>query len=99
MTRRAWWGWHLLLLTAALLTSLSRIYLAKHYPSQVIAGMFLGINIGVTASLLYRVKIWLEPLITKIENFARLAPWQDVPPTSLASKVKNQLIHEASSHA
>jgi undecaprenyl-diphosphatase len=72
MTRRSWWGWHLLLLSAALLTSLSRIYLEKHYPSQVVAGMFIGINIGVVAAILYRVKLWFEPLVIRLNDFAML---------------------------
>jgi undecaprenyl-diphosphatase len=82
LTRPAWRGWHLLLLTTALLTSLSRIYLAKHYPSQVVAGIFLGINIGVTAAILYRIKVWIGPLTARITRLTRLEPWRSYHDTS-----------------
>jgi undecaprenyl-diphosphatase len=99
LTRRSWRGWHILLLTAALLTSLSRIYLAKHYPSQVVAGMFIGINIGVAAAWLYQVKSWLEPLIIRIENFTKLVPWHEQPHPSLIKRIRNSMVREASNHA
>jgi len=37
------WGLYLL----AILISFSRIYLGKHYPSDVLAGIVLGILIGI----------------------------------------------------
>ena len=50
--RSATWGG--ILLTISLLVSLSRIYLGVHYPSQVIAGILLGIMFGFLASKIAR---------------------------------------------
>jgi undecaprenyl-diphosphatase len=83
LTRPAWRGWHLLLLTTALLTSLSRIYLAKHYPSQVVAGIFLGINIGVVAAMIYRIRQWFAPLSKRVIGLIRLEPWNEHLPKTL----------------
>jgi undecaprenyl-diphosphatase len=78
LTRPRWHGWHSLLLVAALLASLSRIYLAKHYPSQVVAGIFLGINLGAAAALLYQAPHWFGQLRTGLSRLAHLQPWQDL---------------------
>jgi undecaprenyl-diphosphatase len=83
LTRPAWRRWHRLLLTSALLTSLSRIYLAKHFPSQVVAGIFIGIYLGVVAAALYRLRFWLTPLISRIVLLVRLEPWHYQPIQSL----------------
>lgn len=99
LTRRNWWGWHTILLTTALLTILSRIYLAKHYPSQVVAGMFLGINIGVTAALLYQAKSWFRPLVVRIINFTNLVPCYDNAHSNFIKRVKRTELREASNHA
>ncbi|MGD8912734.1 MAG: phosphatase PAP2 family protein [Candidatus Thiodiazotropha sp.] len=77
LTRTKWHGWHALLLMAALLASLSRIYLVKHYPSQVVAGIFLGINIGVVAALLYQAPRWFGQLRTGLSRLAHLQTWQN----------------------
>ena len=42
--------WGVCLLVIAFLVGLSRIYLAKHYPSQVLAGAVLGSMIGYLAA-------------------------------------------------
>ena len=42
--------WGIVLLGIAVLVSLSRIYLAKHYPSQVLAGAALGAATGYLAA-------------------------------------------------
>jgi undecaprenyl-diphosphatase len=41
------------LLTIAFLVSVSRVYLAKHYPSQVLVGAFVGMNIGAIAAIVF----------------------------------------------
>lgn len=42
-----WRSWKLLLWMVAVLAGLSRIYLGKHFPSQVLAGMGFGAAIGL----------------------------------------------------
>lgn len=42
-----WRGWQTALWLATLLVALSRIYLGKHYPSQVLAGLELGAVLGI----------------------------------------------------
>jgi undecaprenyl-diphosphatase len=100
LTRPTWRRWHLLLLTTALLTSLSRIYLAKHYPSQVVAGVFLGINIGVVAAVIYRIKLWLDPLSKRVIRLAKLEPWNEHLAKTLqkSQHYSDQVTSEGSSH-
>lgn len=43
LVRRGAWAWWL---AVAGLVALSRVYLGVHYPSDIVAGMFLGIGIG-----------------------------------------------------
>ncbi|OOZ39476.1 hypothetical protein BOW53_11215 [Solemya pervernicosa gill symbiont] len=40
------WGWRTALIGVSLLVAISRIYLAKHYPSQVGVGLLLGVSYG-----------------------------------------------------
>ncbi len=48
-------------LILASLISFSRIYLAVHYPSDVLAGALLGVSIALVMSLLFvKVPLWLE---------------------------------------
>lgn len=59
--RRAAWA----LLPAALLVSLSRVYLAKHYPFDVLGGAVVGAGCGVAALVLAaryeaRLDAWIE---------------------------------------
>lgn len=58
----------LLLISLAMITGYSRIYLALHFPSDVIAGSVIGV---LTASLLYSwivnwEKDWLDKPLTKL---------------------------------
>ncbi len=53
VTRPAWKGWRLFLLVSAILVALSRIYLAKHFPSQVVMGAAIGTLWGLAAAWLY----------------------------------------------
>lgn len=47
----SWRGWQVGIFIAALLASLSRVYLGKHLPSQVLAGSGIGAVIGLLAGL------------------------------------------------
>ena len=51
-----WRGWHGVLWVVALAVGLSRIYLGKHYPSQVLAGAWFGV---LFAALGYRIALRL----------------------------------------
>ncbi|MEZ5673041.1 MAG: phosphatase PAP2 family protein [Thiotrichaceae bacterium] len=42
----SWRKWHITLFTIAVLVAISRVYLVKHFPSQVIVGAGLGILVG-----------------------------------------------------
>jgi undecaprenyl-diphosphatase len=42
----------MVLLMIAFLVAVSRVYLAKHYPSQVVVGAFVGMNIGTIAAII-----------------------------------------------
>ena len=58
LTKRAWRRWRWVLLLSAVLVALSRIYLAKHLPSQVLMGAWLGILFGfVCTVMLYRGRL------------------------------------------
>lgn len=74
MTRPQWRGWHMVLVCAAILASLSRIYLAKHYPSQVVSGAFIGINIGILSALLFRYREWIVNMLFNL-NYSR---WREI---------------------
>jgi len=59
-----WRGWRVGLFAAAALVGLSRIYLGKHYPSQVVAGAMIGATIGWMGAWLavrYRATLGLPP--------------------------------------
>ncbi len=45
-----WAGWHRALAVATVLVAISRVYLARHYPSQVLAGLLVGGLLGVLAA-------------------------------------------------
>jgi len=47
----AWRGWQVVIIIAAVLASLSRVYLGKHLPSQVLAGAAIGVVIGLLTGL------------------------------------------------
>ena len=47
-----WRRWRLGLVALAVLVGLSRIYLGKHYPSQVLAGALIGLALGTLAAWL-----------------------------------------------
>ncbi len=51
-TRRLDWGLTMVIVTVSV--ALSRIYLGKHYPSQVLLGFALGIGVAYASVLLYR---------------------------------------------
>jgi len=57
--------WILVLLFIACSVAISRIYLATHYPSQVLIGVLLGIAIGTSFAYLGRRKL---PLIQQIQT-------------------------------
>jgi undecaprenyl-diphosphatase len=69
LTRPQWRTWHLIFLVCSILASLSRIYLAKHFPSQVIAGSFIGVYVGTLTALIYHHRIWLGTLLQNIKPF------------------------------
>lgn len=71
-----WRGWKIALFIAAVLVSLSRIYLGKHYPSQILVGAIVGVTVGWLGAWLamrYQVALGLSP--------AREAP-ADPPPNT-----------------
>lgn len=57
------WSWGLGLGILALLVAVSRVYLGVHYPSQVLAGAFLGCLLGVVLAWL-TLKITTRTAIT-----------------------------------
>lgn len=63
LTRPQWHVWHSFLLICSILAGLSRIYLAKHFPSQVIAGSFIGTYIGTLTALFYHHRKWSSTLL------------------------------------
>lgn len=59
-----WRAWQLGLLGIALLVGLSRIYLGKHYPSQVLVGGLIGASLGILCGWLahhFRARLALPP--------------------------------------
>ena len=65
-----WRGWRLFLFAVAVLVGLSRIYLGKHFPSQVLAGALIGATVGwlgAWLALRYRAVLglpWAAPAAT-----------------------------------
>ncbi|MCB1875516.1 MAG: phosphatase PAP2 family protein [Chromatiales bacterium] len=49
-----WTHWRQLMPAVALLVCLSRIYLGKHFPSQVVVGAYLGAVLGLAFAFGYR---------------------------------------------
>jgi membrane-associated phospholipid phosphatase len=58
-------------LISAILASVSRIYLAKHFPSQVITGTFIGIYLGTITALIYQHRNWLSSLVNNLMPIIR----------------------------
>jgi undecaprenyl-diphosphatase len=56
--------WRLYPLVLASLIAFSRLYLGVHYPTDVLAGAFLGVFIGLALSMLYQV-IATEEVVKK----------------------------------
>ena len=54
LTKRDWRHWQWIFLLTAVLVALSRVYLAKHLPSQVLMGAWLGILFGFASAILIR---------------------------------------------
>jgi undecaprenyl-diphosphatase len=71
LTRPNWRSWHGFLLICSILASLSRIYLAKHFPSQVITGTFIGIYIGTITALLYHHHRWIGSVLNNVMQVLR----------------------------
>jgi undecaprenyl-diphosphatase len=53
--------WTICAFTAAVLASLSRIYLGKHYPSQVLVGACIGVLWGYAAAAIAKRRFRLAP--------------------------------------
>lgn len=63
-----YWPARLTLWLICFTVAISRIYLAKHYPSQVLAGLFLGVFIGlIMHNLLSRLNFF-SPLCERAKN-------------------------------
>lgn len=63
-----YWPARLTLWLICFSVAISRVYLAKHYPSQVLTGLFLGIFIGlIMRSLLLRLNFF-SPLYEPVKN-------------------------------
>ncbi len=94
-----WRAWQAGLWLAAILVALSRIYLGKHYPSQVLAGAFIGSLVGFAGAWL-ACRWQCAPVaqlnrlpsgITLAENakMQLLRYWQSVTPALVA--LRNRL--------
>jgi undecaprenyl-diphosphatase len=71
-----WRTWQIGLWIIAMLVGLSRIYLIKHYPSQVLAGGMLGIAFGSAGWLVFHVGLKWQRFTNKSqpqENHDNLA--------------------------
>lgn len=69
--------WKVGLFAVAVLVGLSRIYLGKHYPSQVLVGALLGVGVGgfgAWLALRYRHFLWTWPLAQTIAESSTLKP-------------------------
>ncbi len=66
--RRRWFAW--LMVACTLLICYSRIYLAKHFPMDLLWGALVGVLLGWGAFCIFR-KLRFHPFFT---NFARQAP-------------------------
>jgi undecaprenyl-diphosphatase len=71
-----WVGWHRLLAATTLLVATSRVYLARHYPSQVLAGLVVGAGLGLLAgAVACRLGLGLRaPPGRRVETPPRAAP-------------------------
>jgi undecaprenyl-diphosphatase len=55
-----WRGWHIVTVSSAVLVAISRVYLAKHYPSQVVFGAGIGMTLGLLGACAYRLPSCLD---------------------------------------
>jgi undecaprenyl-diphosphatase len=99
LTRPNWQGWHGVMLAAAFLSSLSRIYLGKHFPSQVVAGIFFGIDIGLLGAFIYRAQHWSPTLFHHLLSFMRLEPWSQDARRAPSTEEPITLTRKLLSHA
>ncbi len=84
-----WRRWRFFLFAVAVLVSLSRIYLGKHYPGQVVVGAGLGATVGWLGAWLYLhlhvVRAWFSQIPAAADHLTPVAEIMNADPVAAAA--------------
>lgn len=100
-TTAPWRRWRLFLFAAAVLVSLSRIYLGKHYPGQVVVGAVIGATVGWLGAWLalhYHATLGRLAPVEPVSDIPNRVAMPMNPDANAASAARTEMLHALPPH-